>query len=59
MPTFLLLEGREVKKAVRGADAKGIRDLIEYARKKVEGLEVGVAEEEKWSQTDFAGASTG
>ncbi|KAF2638738.1 thioredoxin-domain-containing protein [Massarina eburnea CBS 473.64] len=56
MPTFLLVQkGGEVKKAVRGADAKGIKTLIGYAKKKASGEAVSEDEEKAFSQVVFSG----
>lgn len=60
MPTFLLIErGGAVKKAVRGADAAGIKALIAYARKKSEGVEVSEAEEAAFAKVEFEGGGVG
>ncbi|PVI02815.1 thioredoxin-like protein [Periconia macrospinosa] len=60
MPTFLLVErGGAVKKAVRGADPKAIKWLVEYARKKSKGEKVGEKDEEMFSQTEFGDGGGG
>lgn len=55
MPTFLLLQGKEVKKAVRGANGAAIKSLITYARKKNSGEPVTEEEEKANSQLEFGG----
>jgi thioredoxin 1 len=55
MPTFLLLERNQVKKAVQGANAAAIKSLIAYARKKNNGEEVTEEEEQANSQLEFSG----
>ncbi|KAF2684024.1 thioredoxin-domain-containing protein [Lentithecium fluviatile CBS 122367] len=59
MPTFLLLQRSEVKKAVRGANAAAIKSLITYARKKNDGQEVSEEEEKAYSQLEFGGGGGG
>lgn len=59
MPTFLLLRGEEVIKAVRGADAAAVKKLVGYARKKGAGEEVSEGEEAEYSQLEFGGGGGG
>lgn len=59
MPTFLLLQRGQVKKAVRGANAAAIKSLITYARKKNNGEEVSEEEEKANSQLEFKGGGGG
>ncbi|KAF2731884.1 thioredoxin-domain-containing protein [Polyplosphaeria fusca] len=55
MPTFLLLERTEVKKAVRGADGRAIKSLVTYAQKKNKDEPVSEEEEKAHSQLEFSG----
>ncbi|KAF1976862.1 thioredoxin-like protein [Bimuria novae-zelandiae CBS 107.79] len=59
MPTFLLLRKDVPVKAVRGADAAGIKKLVGYARKKGCGEKVSEKEEEEFSQVEFGGGGGG